>query len=197
MIRRLSVLIVKSLLKHETISKDESDLYVYGTFILISYLFYTIFTLLFGFLFGCVIESLIFNLSFHLIRKYSGGYHANSETRCEVMSLISILICIVLMKISKEYNIQIAILFFTALSAIFIFVLSPLDTPEKPLTAQERLHSRKISRLILFFITIVIIVSLVINNDTILTPSCLSLILESILLIAGKVKRVYLEKKKP
>ena len=125
-----------------------------------------------------------------LIRRYAGGYHALTETRCEILSTLSILACIVVIRLSKTYDIQTVLLIISAVSSVCIFVLCPLDTPEKPLSNKEFKYFRKVSWIILFVIIIAIIVSYVFKFQMVLVPCCLSLILESILLAAGKIKRV-------
>lgn len=186
MISKLSKKIVNQL----NILDDEQELYEYGFFILLSQILYFIIAIIIGTICGTVFESIIFYIAFQFIRRYAGGYHAATETRCEILSTLSILACIVVIKLSKTYDIQTALLIISALSAVCIFVFCPLDTPEKPLTDKEFRYFRKISWLILLAIVVAIIVSYIFKFKIVTVPCCLSLILESILLAAGKIKRV-------
>ena len=186
MISKLSKKIVNQL----NILDDEQELYEYGFFILLSQILYFIIAIIIGTICGTVFESIIFYIAFQFIRRYAGGYHAATETRCEILSTLSILACIVVIRLSKTYDIQTALLIISALSAVCIFVFCPLDTPEKPLTDKEFRYFRKISWLILLAIVVAIIVSYIFKFKIDTVPCCLSLILESILLTAGKIKRV-------
>ena len=123
------------------------------------------------------------------MRKFAGGYHAATETRCEILSTLSILACITVIRMSKVYDFQTVLLIISAISAVCIFVFCPLDTPEKPLSDKEFRYFRKVSWLILSVIVAAVIVSYVFKFQMVLMPCCLSLILESILLIAVKVKK--------
>lgn len=190
MISKLSNKIVKCFVKQSNISDDEQELYQYGFFILFSQILYFIIALIIGILCEVILESIIFYIAFQFIRRYAGGYHASTETRCEVLSTLSILACIVAIKLSKTYDFQTVLLLITILSAVCIFVFCPLDTPEKPLSEKEYKYFRKVSWLILFVIATAIIVSYVFKFQMVTVPCCLSLILESILLAAGKIKRV-------
>lgn len=190
MISKLSNKIVKCFVKQSNISDDEQELYQYGFFILFSQILYFIIALIIGILCEVILESIIFYIAFQFIRRYAGGYHASTETRCEVLSTLSILACIVAIKLSKTYDFQTVLLLITILSAVCIFVFCPLDTPEKPLSEKEYKYFRKVSWLILFVIAAAIIVSYVFKFQMVTVPCCLSLILESILLAAGKIKRV-------
>lgn len=190
MISKLSTCLTEKLLSNGTINEEDKDLYIYGLFMLISHLMFFIIACVFGLILGCVFESVVFYIAFQFIRRYAGGYHASSETRCDILSTLSILACIVVIRLSKTYDIQTALLIISAISAVCIFVFCPLDTPEKPLTDKEFRYFRKVSLIILLVIVSAIIVSYVFKFDIVIIPCCLSLILESILLIAGKIKRV-------
>lgn len=190
MINKLSTRLTERLLSNGAISDADKDLYIYGLFMLISHLMFFIITCIFGLILGCVFESIIFYTAFQFIRRYAGGYHASTETRCEIFSTLSILACIVVIKLSKTYDFQTVLLLITILSAVCAFVFCPLDTPEKPLSYKEFKYFRKISWLILLVIVVAIIVSYVFKFQVVTVPCCLSLILEGILLAAGKIKRV-------
>lgn len=190
MISKLSTRLTEKLLSNGTISNEDKELYIYGLFMLLSQLMFFIIACIFGLILECLFESIIFYIAFMLIRRYAGGYHALTETRCEILSTLSILACIVVIRVSKTYDIQTVLLIISAVSSVCIFVLCPLDTPEKPLSDKEFKYFRKVSWIILFVIIIAIIVSYVFKFQMVLVPCCLSLILESILLAAGKIKRV-------
>lgn len=190
MISKLSTRLTEKLLSNGTISDEDKELYIYGLFMLLSQLMFFIIACIFGSVLNCMIESIIFYIVFQFIRKYAGGYHASTETRCEILSTLSILACIVVIRLSKTYDIQTVLLLITTLSAVCIFVFCPLDTPEKPLSDKEFKYFRKVSWIILFVIVVAIAVSYVFKFQMVTVPCCLSLILESILLAAGKIKRV-------
>lgn len=190
MISKLSKRFTDRLLTNGTITSEEHELYVYGFFMLLSQLMFFAITCIFGLILDCILESIVFYITFQIIRRYAGGYHATTETRCEILSTLSILACIIVIKLSKIYDFQAILLFITFLASICIVVLCPLDTPEKPLSQKEFKYFRKISWLILFVIVVAIIVSYILKFKIITIPCCLALILESVLLIAGKIKRV-------
>lgn len=191
MINNLSSRLTDRLIAKGNITKDDRELYIYGFFILLSHIMYFSLSAFFGLLFQCLIESLIFYIAFQFIRMYAGGYHAKTETRCEILSTLSLLVCTAIIKLINTYNFQTLLLFVTILSAVCIFAFCPIDTPEKPLTEKEFKCFRKISWIILLVIAIVIVISYFFKINTIFAPCCLSLILESLLLIAGKLKKCF------
>ncbi len=194
MINNLSTRLTDKLLSKGSITEDERELYIYGLFMLISQLMYLVLACIFGLLFECFFESIIFYVAFQFIRRYAGGYHATTETRCEILSTLSIIASIGIIKLSKIYDFKTILLFITLVSVVLIFFLCPLDTPEKPLSEKEFKYFRKISWIILLVISSIIIVSYFFKFNILFTPCCVSLILESILLVAGKIKRVHQEK---
>lgn len=190
MINKLSKSFADRLLVNGAITKEEQELYIYGFFMLLSQLMYLALACIFGLVLGCFVESIIFYIVFQFIRRYAGGYHATTETRCEILSTLSIIACIVVIRLSKIYDFQTALLIISSVSAVCIFILCPLDTPEKPLSDKEFKYFRKISWIVLFTIVVAIIVSYCFNIEFVLLPCCMSLVLESILLISGKVQKM-------
>ena len=194
MISKLSKMATRCLLKKCDILDDEQELYQYGFFILLSQILYFTIAITVGAIIGIFIESIVFYTAFQFIRRYAGGYHAATETRCEILSTLSIVASIGIIKLSKIYDFKTILLFITLISMVLIFCFCPLDTPEKPLSEKEFKYFRKISWIILLVISSIIIVSYFFKFNILFTPCCVSLILESILLVAGKIKRVYQEK---
>lgn len=195
MINKISSKIVEILIKHSLVENEDKELYLYGFFILLSQILYFIIVITIGILFNVIFESLIFYITFQFIRRYAGGYHAKTETRCEILSTLSILCCIVLIKLSKMYDIRIVLLSVSLVFAVLIFILCPLDTPEKPLNDKEYKYFRKISWIILSLIIIAIIVSFYFKFNVVFAPCCASLILEGVLIGTGQIKKAYSKKR--
>lgn len=196
MIGKLSEYLAERLVAGGTIKEEDRELYVYGLFVLLSQLMFFIIACLFGLVLGCIPESIIFYIAFQFIRKYAGGYHAATETRCGIFSTLSILACIAVIRLSKTYDFQTVLLLVSAVSAVCIFVFCPLDTPEKPLSDKEFRYFRRISWIILLVIIIAAAVSYVFKFKMVLVPCCMSLILEGILISAGKAKKIIHKKMK-
>ncbi len=195
MINKISSKIVEILIKHSLVENEDKELYLYGFFILLSQILYFIIVITIGILFKVIFESIIFYITFQFIRRYAGGYHAKTETRCEILSTLSIICCIVLIKLSKMYDIRIALLSISLVFAALIFILCPLDTPEKPLSDKEYKYFRKISWVVLSLIIIGIIVSFYFKFNVVFAPCCASLILEGILIGTGQIKKAYSKKR--
>jgi len=191
MINKLSLFLARKLYCEGKIEDDEIDLYTYGLFVLISQVLLLLVTFILGLLLSCAFESIVLYVSFQSIRKFAGGYHASTETRCEIMSTLSMLMCLAFIRLSKTYDFQSVLLILTLIATVWIFAVCPLDTPEKPLTKEEYTRFRTVSRIILFVIATVISLSAIFKLTYLLFPTCISLILESVLLAAGKIKESF------
>ena len=197
MIGKLALKTAESFIKRPNTCYDKIEIYQYGFFVLYSNILFLLLTMLLGAVFGVFLQGIIFYVVFFSIRQYAGGYHASTFTRCEVMSTLSILVCLVVTKLSKTYDFQFTLLVVSAVSALCIAVLCPLDTPEKPLSEKEFKYFRNISCSILSAISIVVIMAYFVRLKWLqifFAPCCLSLILESLLLTAGKIKKLMLNK---
>lgn len=189
MISKIALKTAQKFIKNPNIRYDKVEIYQYGFFVLYSNFVFLILTTIIGAIFNVLLSSIIFYFAFFLMRQFAGGYHAATETRCEILSTLSIVVSIGIIKLSKSHDIKTVLLIITLISMVLIFCLCPLDTPEKPLSEKEFMYFRKISWIILLVISSIIIVSYFLKLDILFTPCCVSLILESILLIAGKIKK--------
>lgn len=167
---------------------NDLEIYHYGFFIIFSSVIFFSLTLLLGIIFNIILSSIVFYIAFFIIRQYAGGYHAASEIRCNIITCCLILISIVLIKLSTIYNFNNILLLSVFLSFICIFLYSPLDTCEKPLSKEEKEYYAKVSRSILIVMMCVIGITYISRHNNIFSSLCMSLNLESILLIMGKIK---------
>ncbi len=188
MLSKLSSKICIRLIRAKALREDEYELYQYGFFLLLSHIVYILVTLLLGLAFHCILEMVIFYIAFSSIREYAGGFHADTEMRCEIITTLSFLGVAFLISASENTVVQFAALIASALAGIVVFILSPLDTAAKPLDREEKKKYRKISLLILVAIVCTIGISLILKLKFLWMPCCLSLILEAALLVAGKIK---------
>lgn len=195
MINKLALKTAEKFVSNYNTLYDKIEVYQYGFFVLFSNILFLIITSLIGVILNVFLQSIIFYFTFFSVRQFAGGYHASTETKCEIFSTLSIMTCIVVIRLSKAYDFQTILLIISAISAVCIFSFCPLDTPEKPLSDKEFKYFRKISWIILLVISTLIIISYIFKRDFVFAPCCMSLVLESILISAGKIKRLLDNKK--
>lgn len=158
MISKLSQKLTTKLYSNNTIREDELELYNYGLFIVMSEILLFVYCLLVGAVLKIVLPSLLFCALFFLIHRYAGGFHAKTELHCLIITLSSFLISIIAIKLSVQLN-DIFLLVFYVCCSIILIVLSPADTPQKPLSNKDRILFKKITSLIVAvgFIAIVVL----------------------------------------
>lgn len=188
MISKITERISKKMLLKFKLNNMDADIYSYGLFMFLSFVIFGVITLAFGIIFGCIIESLIFYTLFQLLRKYCGGYHAETCGKCEIMTSLIFLICIASIEAVEYLNFENILFLISALFFIIIYCLSPIDTMENPLSVEEKTKFRKISRIIVLIMISFVSFAYIAKFNLLFIPSCVSVVLEGVLLIAGKFK---------
>lgn len=138
--------IARKLAASGTISPEEIDLYGYGFFLLLSSTLYLIVVAIFGSVFGVLWESIVFYFLFSILRGYAGGIHAKTEYDCMLSTILALLLSTMGIRgmLQAEHSTMAMMLLIVGCSVVFLF--SPLDVPEKPLSSGDWRHYRRISR---------------------------------------------------
>ena len=170
---------------------EEVDFIGYGFFSVISKLLYGFISLLIGLGLGCAVEAVCFYFAFLFIKKYAGGIHASTEYRCFIASTISIICSIFCVFLSMNYMLFGHIIFaLSLLSSIAILRFAPIPAKEKPLDNRELKQYSKIS--VIRMCVLIVVASIVYSLDllNIVFSICVAIILESILILMGKVGNI-------
>jgi len=185
MISKLSEKAVATLFANEELNEGDRELYIYGFFMLFSHLFFLTLTIFYGFLFGIIFESIVFHVIFTVLRGYAGGVHASTEKMCILSTSLSLLFCVVLIKVLGNLSSILVPTLMLAISAIIIVVYSPLDSLEKPLTeAEKKLYKKKTTNSTLLFL-LVSYVAMISGLLSIYFSCAAAMLLECILLSVG------------
>ncbi|MCF2641434.1 accessory gene regulator B family protein [Roseburia hominis] len=91
---------------------------------------------------GCVFDifylSIIFSLAFCALRRYAGGYHAKTQKRCYVISLIILIMSFIIMKyISKLDHVE-GLILLMAFCCGIIWHFAPIENKNKSLDELEQ-----------------------------------------------------------
>lgn len=189
MLNKLSIFIIERLISADSISKSDKELYTYGGFVFLSNLFYIIIAISFGLIFHCIIQILVFIIVLFFLRSYAGGYHANTELRCEILTTIMLFSTAIIIKLVKQ-NTSVWLLFLTFISVLIILILAPLTSSSKPLDDKLIKKNKKVTFFIVISISIIILICFIWHINIVLIPCCLSFIIESLSLVGGTIKGV-------
>jgi accessory gene regulator B len=130
------------------LDKDRKEVIAYGTFAILQTILAIVFVIIFGLIFHVAVEALIVSFTASILRKYSGGAHASSPSKCVVIGTI---ICvgqaiIIKVAISPFANTGLlliigAIIFM--MSYYLIYKLAPVDSLSKPIRNKEKRYRMK------------------------------------------------------
>lgn len=145
--------------------------------------------LLLGVFFGCLPESVFFYLSFLFIKKYAGGFHAETEIRCFFLSSLSIIVSVLGIYFSKLFDpLKVMFLCLAATACFIIAVHAPTPSKERPLDDTECKRYKNISKIRVVILIIVSFVTYILSYESLCISISMAIILEGILLVAGKIK---------
>ena len=141
---KLSKKIIAQLNTSGAIEEEDREVYEYSLNILLMGVFHTLTVLLIGFLFGMFIESVVLFTSFFLARKFAGGFHAPKHWQCYLFTIATVSGALLL---ARVILLQGDVFFYVALAVpgLIIFLLAPIEHPNKPLSAKEKKIYRLIS----------------------------------------------------
>ena len=132
MIKRLADKLTKFICSHINSSPEMADVYRYGFEITISSILNIILVLCCGIIMGDVLASVVYLLVFILLRIFTGGYHATSYLRCNIVMIVSFLLTYALYRILIGIDTDIRILEAILLAnGMPIIIFSPVKNPHK------------------------------------------------------------------
>lgn len=192
MISRFSSYLVSLYFKHTENSENKQyqEVYQYVLFIILNYVFFFGYSLLFGSLLGIPWQSIVFFISIVILRRYAGGYHADTETRCLIITTSYLSVGIVFIKLlcNEIIRINFHYIITTIICALIILMLCPCDSPEKPLE-EKQIRVIKIKNTVLVFVLLTLILCLWFSRNQIWSsPFITCFLIETGLIITGKIK---------
>jgi accessory gene regulator B len=134
---------------HNVIQGKDRELYTYGInqgFIILLNL---VTSMVIGFVMGMFLETVLFLTIYIPLRKYAGGYHAETAFSCYLLSNLMIATNLILIKVLWTYAIGV---FVVSIASILILFLAPIQAKNKPLDAVEKRVYRFRTRIILLCI---------------------------------------------
>lgn len=136
LIEKTASKIVDYLVKREVIEDENvyTDFYQYGAEITISSLLNVALIFLIGILSRHFIDSLIYLPLFILLRKFTGGYHADTYLKCNIIGCINYLLVLALKDVSMFLeNAKYLSMALGIVSAMVLLLLCPIENENKPI----------------------------------------------------------------
>lgn len=146
-IRFLSKTISHFLYKNNIVKEQELEIYQYGFEIIISTLLGFLITLLIGFFLQMLFISVVYYVIFVVVRQLTGGYHADSYLKCNlVFSGVSLftLGMTKLCYLSKLYTITFHVLIL-AIVVLSVCKFAPIENPNKLMSEDELKRNHRLA----------------------------------------------------
>ena len=147
MLAQLAGWIVAWQMKKGILKKEDQALYQYAYELLLNQGINIAAAILIAVLFKMPWVVLTFLAAYIPLRSYAGGYHANTNWGCTVVSALMLCLVCIVVKFAALYSAYGWCILF-AVSGIFIFLLSPVEDFNKPLSEEEVIHYRRMSRIL-------------------------------------------------
>ncbi len=175
------------------ITAEEEEIVQYGLSALFGSMLSILTTVLMGSVFVNALSGLMLWLLVFPLRKYAGGYHAKSRSRCFLISLGMMLCAYV---VFTTWDLPMAVyISVTVITFGAIFCMAPVDTPNKLLNALEQGVYRKRARVVLVTEGIVFIAACVWRYEALYAAVTMSYFIVAVSLVAGKVTLTDVERK--
>lgn len=135
--------------KFVEISPEAKDVYQYGIEITVSSMFNILLILLCSMALGDILAGITYLFIFIFLRSFTGGYHATTYLRCNIVMVVTFIITFVLYKIITHYAFPFFVCEAISLTNLIpIVIFSPIPNKHKPLNDVQRKRSYKLSLLI-------------------------------------------------
>ncbi|MDD6827896.1 MAG: accessory gene regulator B family protein [Oscillospiraceae bacterium] len=141
MIDLLGSKISSKFVEHKIITEDMVDIYKYGVEITISSIIGFALVLIIGLIFKSLMQALIFYIVFIILRSFTGGYHASSYLKCNLVFSITASLVIFFSKAATEVQFSTGVINSLFLPALSVFLwLAPIENPNKPIEKKRRIY---------------------------------------------------------
>lgn len=175
------------------IKNEDKEIYEYAFNIILSSLIHIATVMIIGLCFNLFIESLAFYFSFIAIRKFAGGYHAKTATRCYLFSSLINIIVLFLIKLFCYVSIYFLMILIVIeiLCVILISHIAPLDSDNNLLNGKEKKFYGKISCSISTALLCISIVTINLNYIKIGISIMFGVFMSAAVLLAKYVQNVF------
>lgn len=167
---------------------DDEEIVRRGLEVIAIKFFFAVIIIIVGLLFGCFFESVLFTIAFTSLRQYSGGYHADRQSKCFVLSTLMLIISLVIIKSIKTFP-QLILPFgiITLISIVYVLVAAPIDTPNKRLDKDEIRVYGKRARIFAAVLTITAVVLFFLDLNVFASAVMTGIVMSAYLMLKGQI----------
>jgi accessory gene regulator B len=151
------------LFKNKIIDGKKLDIYIYGFEVILSNTLNILIAVVLGIIFSQIIEVIIFLAVFILLRRYCGGYHAETYLKCNIAFAINIFALMMILKFADTLPFFIHLII-VAVSVLTVIVLAPIENKHKLLTDDEKKSHKSKAIILVAIISVIVLIFLNISE---------------------------------
>jgi accessory gene regulator B len=190
MISKIAVAVSEWLVTQGAVTSKDKNLFSYAVYSLLFGMMPIFIIVILGLIFDMLSEGLLLVTPFMLLRKFSGGYHLKSSMVCTVTSTSLLTFSLLAVRIASTSNTTIILSVLVALSAITLFLLSPIDSEARRLSPKERKVFRLIARIITSIFLLIYFLLVLFDQTGIAAPIGIGIIIPAILQMPCLIQRL-------
>lgn len=189
MVTRFAKMLSSFFISKNLIEEDDQEVYDYCLEIMLSTILNFLVVLVISLITHTIIPTIFYIVSFMIVRGTAGGYHAESHLSCLAILVFSYGSFLALLNIFPNMWLKIISLIFVFLAVVLVFILSPIEDHNKPLTEQETKKFKKKSRTVILLLSLLtIVLSVLFPNAHFSFSFASGMATVAISLVAGKIK---------
>jgi len=186
--RFLANRIAEWLVRNGGIRLEERELIAFGLDKLFSTILCFVIAFALGLFFRVPIEVLVFYVSFYVLRIYAGGYHADTQLRCFIISICVMIPPIAAIRYHLSWYSNFVHMICLACGAAVILILSPVDNKDKKLDMNERHIYRNRSLIALSITGILSTLLQFLSGPRFSSATICGILLAAVMAVSGKIK---------
>ena len=186
--------IVNFITEQDVISdeSDVQDFYRYGIEISISSLLNIVLVVIAGILIHHIIESIVFLSLFILIRSFTGGYHADTYFRCNLLMCTTFILTALANSIFSNKFSLLIIIVLICVTELIVSVLGPIEDKNKPIDDSKKIKLKITGTAMT---SIINCAGLILRESYLGTMIIFTTFLIVLLMIAAKVKEAKIQER--
>lgn len=166
--KKISDKIANCFVENKVIEEEKCEIFAYGLELMMITVFDILAVLILSLFLHRFLETVIYLAAFIPLRIYTGGYHADSALKCFLIFLCSFVLFVAIISIVPAISYIYIEGSVAVVGLIAVFALAPIENGNKPLSKEEILVYRKISRCIVITQTLITVVFMLINCTSLL-----------------------------
>jgi accessory gene regulator B len=161
MIKYLSENITEYFFVNKIINNEEKEIYIYGLQLIFSTIIGITIILTLGLVLSRIEETVVFLFAFISIRMYSGGYHANTYLKCNLILIIIFSIFTLTVTFTPQSYINIVSIALILSTIYIILKYAPVENHNKRMTSSQKRKNKKIT---IYLLSIFYIIGIAIHS---------------------------------